>query len=285
MAAKKPALGRGLDSLFADTTGGVEAASPSDINISEIQPDKSQPRKKFDQTALEELAESIREHGVLQPLLIRPMQDGMGYQIVAGERRWRAAKLAGLTEVPTIIKELTEREAAELALVENLQREDLGPVEEAKGYQNLAENYGLTQDEIAKRVGKSRPVVANALRLLGLAPEVLDFLEDGKITTGHAKVLLSLEDKAQQLRAATVVVEQKLSVRETEKLLKKLKSGMKAPRKEMLRPVLPQEVEIILQEALGTKVKVSSYKQGKGVLQIEFNSDDELRLYAKKLGE
>lgn len=285
MAAKKPALGRGLDSLFADTTGGVDTANPSDINISEIQPDKSQPRKKFDQTALEELAESIREHGVLQPLLIRPMQDGMGYQIVAGERRWRAAKLAGLTEVPAIIKELTEREAAELALVENLQREDLGPVEEAKGYQNLAENYGLTQEEIAKRVGKSRPVVANALRLLGLAPEVLDFLEDGKLTTGHAKVLLSIEDKAQQLRAATVVVEQKLSVRETEKLLKKLKAGMKAPKKEVLRPVLPQEVEIILQETLGTKVKVSSYKEGKGVLQIEFNSDDELRLYAKKLGE
>ncbi len=285
MAAKKPALGRGLDSLFADTTGGVETASPSDINISEIQPDKSQPRKNFDQAALEELAESIREHGVLQPLLIRPMQDGMGYQIVAGERRWRAAKLAGLTEVPAIVKELTEREAAELALVENLQREDLGPVEEAMGYQNLAENYGLTQEEIAKRVGKSRPVVANALRLLGLAPEVLTFLEQGKITTGHAKVLLAVDDKAQQVRAATVVVEQKLSVRETEKLLKKLKSGMKASKKEALRPVLPQEVEIILQETLGTKVKVSSYKEGKGVLQIEFNSDEELKLYAKKLGE
>ena len=284
MAAKKPALGRGLDSLFADTTGGRIEETPNSIAISEIQPDKNQPRKNFDQAALEELAESIKEHGILQPLLLRPTQDGMGYQIVAGERRWRAAKLAGLTEIPAIIKELTEKEAAELALVENLQREDLGPVEEAHGYQNLAENYGLTQEEISKRVGKSRPVITNALRLLSLQPQVLQYLAEGKISTGHAKVLLAVENEEQQARVATAVIEQRLSVRETEKLLKKLKAKTKETKKESFRPVLPQEVEIILQESLGTKVRVASYKEGRGVLQVEFSSDEELRLYAKKLG-
>ena len=283
MAAKKPALGRGLDSLFADTTGGRTEEATNSIAVAEIQPNKNQPRKKFDQTALEELADSIKEHGVLQPLIICPTQDGMGYQLVAGERRWRAAKIAGLAEVPVIIKELTEKEIAELALVENLQREDLGPVEEAFGYQSLVEKYGLTQEEIAKRVGKSRPVVTNALRLLSLQPEVLQYLEAGEITAGHAKVLLALEDAQKQVRGATVVVEQHLSVRETEKLIKKLKTEPKTAKKEALRPTLPQEVEIILREALGTKVKVSSYKKGRGVLQVEFSSDEELKEYAKKL--
>lgn len=283
MAAKKGGLGRGLDSLFADTTGVVSGAAPSLLPIHEIEPDKEQPRKTFEQQALSELAASIQEHGVLQPIVVRPAQNGAGYRIIAGERRWRAARLAGLSEIPAVVKDVDEGAAMEMALVENLQREDLGPVEEALGYQQLMERCGLTQEQAAKKVGKSRPVIANSLRLLNLEPEVLKWLEEGKLSVGHAKVLLSAAEPALQVEAARITIQEQLSVRGTEQLLKKWK---RAPVKvkEELPPALPGEVEASLREILGTRVKVS-YKKGKGTLQIAFSSDEELRAYAKRLGE
>lgn len=283
MAAKKGGLGRGLDSLFADTTGVVSGAAPSLLPIHEIEPDKEQPRKTFEQQALSELAASIQEHGVLQPIVVRPAQNGAGYRIIAGERRWRAARLAGLSEIPAVVKDVDEGAAMEMALVENLQREDLGPVEEALGYQQLMERCGLTQEQAAKKVGKSRPVIANSLRLLNLEPEVLKWLEEGKLSVGHAKVLLSAAEPALQVEAARITIQEQLSVRGTEQLLKKWKRAP-AKVKEELPPALPGEVEASLREILGTRVKVS-YKKGKGTLQIAFSSDEELRAYAKRLGE
>ena len=283
MAAKKGGLGRGLDSLFADTTGVVSGSAPSLLSIHEIEPDKEQPRKIFEQQALSELAASIQEHGVLQPIVVRPATNGAGYRIIAGERRWRAARLAGLSEIPAIIKEVEEGAAMEMALIENLQREDLGPVEEALGYRQLMERCGLTQEQAAKKVGKSRPVIANALRLLNLEPEVLKWLEEGKLSAGHAKVLLSSEEPEQQVQAARITIEQQLSVRATEQLLKKWRRSP-AKAQEELPPAFPREVEASLREVLGTRVKVS-YKKGKGSLQIAFSSDEELRAYAKRLGE
>ena len=189
MATKKRGLGKGLDALFVDNA--VESESRvNTLPIAEVEPNRDQPRKEFDQEALEELAASIAEHGVLQPILVRPVSGG--YQIVAGERRWRAARLAGLVEIPAVIKEMTDQEVGQAALVENLQREDLNPVEEALGYHQLMEQFGMTQEQVAKKVAKSRPAVANAVRLLGLPEEVLAFLRAGSLTAGHAKALLSL---------------------------------------------------------------------------------------------
>lgn len=282
MAAKKGGLGRGLDSLFADTTGVVSGAAPSLLSLSEIEPDADQPRKSFEAGALAELAASIEEHGLLQPIVVRPDKAGAGYRIIAGERRFRAARMAGLTEIPAIIKEVEENTAMEMAMVENLQRENLGPVEEARGYRQLMERCGLTQGEAAQKVGKSRPVVTNSLRLLKLSPAVLALLEAGKITTGHAKVLLSLEEEGMQEQAAKLVIEQQLSVRETETLVKKMKKAPPAA-KEVFRPSLPVEVEASLHNILGTRVRVS-YQNGKGTLQVSFSSDEELTRYAKMLG-
>ncbi|MBR2079714.1 MAG: ParB/RepB/Spo0J family partition protein, partial [Clostridia bacterium] len=209
---KKNGLGKGLDALFIDnSTEDVKSAVK--LGINEIEPNRDQPRKHFDEEALSELADSIALHGVIQPLLVRPISDG-GYQLIAGERRWRASRLAGLTEVPVVIREMTDSEAMELALIENLQREDLNPIEEAEGYKLLMDTYSLTQSEAAERVGKSRPAVANAMRLLSLPKEVLDLIKEGRISSGHGRTLLGLNDKSMMLKLCKEIEEKQISVRQ-----------------------------------------------------------------------
>lgn len=282
MAPKKGGLGRGLESLFEETARDVGGGGAQTLPLREIEPDKDQPRKAFSDESLAELAASITEHGVLQPITVRSAPSG-GYKIIAGERRWRAARLAGLTEVPVIIKDVTESEAMELALIENLQREDLDPVEEAFGYRQLMERCGLTQEQAAKKLGKSRSAVANSLRLLNLPEKALGWLKEGALSTGHAKVILGLENSEQQLAAAAAVVENALNVRQTEALCKRLARPEPQKRPEPPRPALAGEVEIALRETLGNEVKVD-YKNGRGSLTVHFYSDEQLTAFANLLG-
>lgn len=227
MAAKKGGLGRGLDALFADNSiEEIASTSAVKLKIMDIEPNRDQPRKIFDEDALAELADSIAKHGVIQPLLVRPMPDG-SYQLVAGERRWRASRMAGLTEVPVVIKELSDDEAMALALIENLQREDLNAIEEAQGIKALMDTLSLTQDEAAERVGKSRPAVANALRLLKLPDSVIALVSDGKLSPGHARALLGFKDEQDIIETADLIIEKGLTVRDVEKLVKR---EIKSPR-------------------------------------------------------
>ena len=278
---KQRGLGKGLDLIFAENTAenGSEAVT---IAINDIEPNRGQPRHEFNEEALQELADSIAAHGILQPLLLRPFPDG-GYQIVAGERRWRAARMAGLREVPAVIRDLTEQEVMELALIENLQREDLSPLEEAQGYQSLMEQYGFTQEEVAKSVGKSRPVVANALRLLKLPEEVRDMLAEGLITTGHARTLLSFPDEEAMIDAAKQVVAHDLTVRDLERMArlaaKEEKTAAKVPAR---RLPYYDEVQLALKDYLGRRVKVEE-KGKKGTLQIEFYGEEDLAALLEKL--
>lgn len=285
MAAKKGGLGRGLDALFADNS--IEEISPSStvkLKINEIEPNRDQPRKTFDQKALSELADSILEHGIIQPLLVRPVQDG--YQLVAGERRWRAARLAGLTEVPVVVKELTDSETMEIALIENLQREDLNPIEEAEGLQLLIDTYGLTQDECAKRVGKSRPAITNSLRLLNLPEKLSELVKDGMISAGHARALLPLGDEDKMLEVANEIIRRDLSVREVERMVKLLgKVDTTTEKRTKKRDVYFDEVELALSDIMGRKVKVFVGKGSKGTLEIEFFGKDDLAKIAKALEE
>ncbi len=280
--AKRGGLGRGLDVLFQDTGSGTGEENTATLPLSEIAPDKGQPRKNFDDEALTELASSIAEHGVLQPIVVRPSPTGE-YQIVAGERRWRAARLAGLTEIPVVIREITDAQAMEIALIENLQREDLDPVEEAMGYQQLMERCGYTQEAAAVRLSKSRSAVANSLRLLNLPQVVQELLRTGQLSAGHAKALLSLPRPAEQEAAAASIIQNGMNVRQAEALCKKM---MREPRsrKEPARPPLPCEVELSLREVLGAEVHVQ-YKNGKGHLQVSFYSDDQLKAFANLLGK
>jgi len=281
MAVKKGGLGRGLESLFEDAARDV-GGPVSTLPLREIEPDKDQPRKDFDEQALSELADSIARHGLLQPIAVRAAAGG-AYKIIAGERRWRAARLAGLSEVPVVIKDVTDAEAMELALIENLQREDLDPVEEAMGYRQLMERCELTQEQTAQKIGKSRSAIANSLRLLNLPDDVLAFLKEGKLSTGHAKVLLGLPDAALQSQAAEAVVGQNLNVRQTEALCKKLVKPEKPAKPQPLRPALAGEVEYALREVLGSEVKVD-YKNGQGSLTVHFYSDEQLSAFANLLG-
>lgn len=286
MASRKGGLGRGLDALFADNS--LEEISPSSavkLKINEIEPNRAQPRKEFDEKALSELAESIAKHGVIQPLLVRPLSDG-SYQLVAGERRWRASRLAGLTEVPVVIKELSDSEAMEIALVENLQREDLNPIEEAQGLKLLIDTYGLTQEECASRVGKSRPAIANALRLLALPEAVLELIKNGKLSSGHARALLSLTDEKKITGLANEIILKGLSVRETERAVRLLLKGeTKIEKKPKKRDKYYDEVELALSETMGRKIKVLPGKGQRGTLEIEFFSKDDLSKIAKALEE
>ncbi|MDD2362827.1 MAG: ParB/RepB/Spo0J family partition protein [Oscillospiraceae bacterium] len=279
MAVIKGGLGKGLGALLTENFIEDEA-KPVTLRISEIEPNRSQPRKQFDEDSLSELSDSIAQHGILQPLLVRPLTDG-SYQLVAGERRWRAARMAGLTEVPVVIREITDRQAAELALIENLQREDLNPMEEAQGYKTLMDNHGLTQEETAKAVNKSRPAVANALRLLNLPDSVADLVLEGKLSAGHARAILSFATKQEQEEAAQTVIKGGLSVREIENMVKKsnavIKDKNKAPKS--ARDSFYDEVELALTEHLGRRVRVTQSQKG-GVLQIEFYSQDDLRMLA-----
>ena len=281
MAVKKGGLGRGLESLFEDAARDV-GGPVSTLPLREIEPDKDQPRKDFDEQALSELADSIARHGLLQPIAVRATAGG-AYKIIAGERRWRAARMAGLSEVPVVIKDVTDAEAMERALIENLQREDLDPVEEAMGYRQLMDRCGLTQEQTAQKIGKSRSAVANSLRLLNLPEDVLAFLKEGRLSTGHAKVLLGLPEAALQSQAAETVVGQNLNVRQTEALCKKLVKPEKPPKPQPLRPALAGEVEYALREVLGSEVKVD-YKNGQGSLTVHFYSDEQLSAFANLLG-
>lgn len=286
MAAKKGGLGRGLDALFADNS--LEEISPSSavrLKINDIEPNREQPRKDFDEQALAELADSIAQHGIIQPLLVRPLSDG-AYQLVAGERRWRAARLAGLNEVPVVIRELSDSEAMEIALIENLQREDLNPIEESQGLKLLIDTYGLTQEECAARVGKSRPAIANSLRLLSLSEYILDLVKDGTISSGHARALLPLEDDQKMHDLAQRIITEEMSVRETERAVKLILNGDKKPQKKVKkRDVFYDEVELALSGSMGRKVKVLPGKGQRGTLEIEFFSKDDLRKIAKALEE
>lgn len=281
MAAKKGGLGRGLDSLFADNSVEEINSSVNKLRIMEIEPNHDQPRKDFDEKALSELAESIEQHGVLQPLVVRPLTNG-GYQLVAGERRWRAARIAGLTEVPVVIKELTDEEVIEIAMIENLQREDLNPLEEALGYRYMMDELRITQEQAAEKVGKSRPAVANALRLLKLPDEVREMVKNNLLSPGHARALLGIDNDELIIQTAKRIVKEDLSVREVESLVKKSKKAPKIP-KQQKRDKFFSEVELALIDNLGRKVKIKESKQDAGVLEIEFFDKDDLESLAMKL--
>ena len=280
-------LGKGLDSLFEDLPM-TEDASPdlTRLPVREIEPDPDQPRKNFDEDAMAALAESIGENGLLQPIAVRAKKTGPGYVIIAGERRWRAARMAGLDEVPVLIKEVTDEQAAALALIENLQREDLDPIEVAEGCKKLIERYGLTQEEAAKRLGKSRSAVANSLRLLTLPDDVRTQVRGGQLSTGHAKVILGLPSAGLMQDAAKEIAEKGLNVRQTEALCKKLSKPPKPPKPKadpFNRPKRAVEIEAALKEVTGSEVHVD-YKDGKGSLKIDFYSDDMLQKFVSLLG-
>ena len=284
MAKGRGGLGRGLESLFEDAAPSFESDTRIEtLPLREIEPDPGQPRKTFDDETLAELSASIAEHGLLQPIAVRPKPSG-GYLIVAGERRWRASRMAGLTEVPVIVKDVTDEQAMELALVENLQREDLDPVEEAAGIRELMTRCDLTQEQAARKLGKSRSALANSLRLLSLPETVLELLKSGFITIGHAKVVLGLPTPELQEEAAQVIADNQLNVRQAEALCKKLAKPAKEPVAAPLPSALPVEVEESLKQALGSEVRVA-YHDGKGKLTVHFYSDDQLKAFANLLGQ
>lgn len=282
MAKPKGGLGSGLDFLLSDNS--TEAQERSTLRISEIEPNREQPRKQFDDTAIATLAESIRNHGVLQPILVRPLANGT-YQIVAGERRWRAARQAGLSEVPVHIRELTDLETMQIALIENLQRENLNPIEEAMGYRELMDAFDMTQEMIAQTVGRSRSAVANMLRLLKLPEAVQDYLSAGEITVGHAKALAGFSDTARMLECAQQAAEGKLSVRDVERLASKSDKEPAAVHGNDQRiDSYFKEMELSLTERLGRRVKVDQGRD-KGVLILEYYNKEDLAELAKKLTE
>ncbi len=282
MALKIGGLGKGLDMLLSENSL-EDGARTVTLPIEEIIPNRDQPRKQFDDEALADLSASIAQHGVLQPLLVRPMPDG-SYQLVAGERRWRASRMAGLTEVPVVVRDMNEQEAAELALIENLQREDLNPMEEALGYRTLMDTYGMTQEQAAQVVNKSRPAVANALRLLQLPQAVMDLVAAGDLSAGHARTVLAFENEGARIAAAEAAVAKGLSVRELERMAKSAKREPKAPKAPAHRDSFYDEVALALRESLGRQVKVTVGAKG-GTLQIEFFDEDDLKALANKLSE
>ena len=283
MANKKyGGLGKGLSAIFIEN----ETKEPNDVTtlkISAIEPNRRQPRREFDPEALAELSKSIVEHGVLQPILVRPLLSG-GYQIVAGERRYRAARMAGLKEIPVVIRELSNAETMQIALIENLQREDLSPLEEAAGYKTLMDEYGFSQEQVANTVGKSRSAIANTLRLLSLPDELKGYVREGKLSSGHARALLSVDDKAQAIAAADEVIRRELSVRETEKLAQKLSTPKKKRERSQL-PAFYRQLEIELMEYLGTKVAVTVNRNGSGTLHIDYSDEQELMALTKKASQ
>lgn len=287
MAKKKSGLGKGIDAIFMEN----ETESRDSVivlGIDEITPNRSQPRTEFDVEALSELTESIRMHGVLQPILVRPLIAG-GYQIVAGERRYRASLQAGLSEIPAIIRELDDKETMEIALIENLQRKDLTPVEEALGYDALMKNHGFTQEQVAESVGKSRPAVANALRLLVLPQPVLDLMTEGKLSAGHARALVSIEDEETAIKIANEIVDNGLSVRAAESMAKnaaKKKAVKSTDGRKAKKPTYFAEVEMALSENMGRRVTVTPSKNGTGgTISIDFYSDSELKDLANRIAE
>ena len=295
MAAKRNGLGKGLDSLIPNKTSEksekTSAKKTSDdskkedktgevmVKINSVEPNREQPRKDFDEDSLVELADSIKQFGILQPLIVQQKKDY--YEIIAGERRWRAAKMAGIKEVPVIIKNYTDQEIVEISLIENIQRENLNPIEEARAFKRLLEEFNLKQDEVAERVSKSRTAVTNSMRLLKLSDRVQQMIIDDMISTGHARALLALDDEEQQYQLANRIFDEKLSVRETEKLVKALKDPKKMVKKEKIEHTFVYEnLEERMKGIIGTKVRVNAKANGKGKIEIEYYSEDELeRIY------
>jgi ParB family transcriptional regulator, chromosome partitioning protein len=267
----KKGLGKGLGALIESESS--EGMGIKELKINEIEPNLNQPRKQFDDEKLVQLSESIKQHGIVQPIIVKREDDT--YRIVAGERRWRAARIAGLTKVPVIIKEMTNKQVMEIALIENLQREDLNPIEEAEAFEKLMEEFSMTQEQISTTVGRSRSAIANSLRLLSLAEKIKGYVIGGELSSGHARALIVIEDKELQQKTAEDVIKGKLTVRETEKLVKKVLEKKpvrktKAPMEELI------EIEDRLQSAFGTKVKIISSNNKKGKIMIEYYSNDEL---------
>ena len=296
MAVKRNGLGKGLDSLIPNknekkpkTSAKIDDREKKEeevlksgeimVKINQVEPNRDQPRKDFDEDALVELADSIKQFGILQPLIVQKKKDY--YEIIAGERRWRAAKIAGVKEVPVIVKEFTDQEIVEISLIENIQRENLNPIEEAMAYKRLLEEFNLKQDEVAERVSKSRTAVTNSMRLLKLSPRVQQMIVDDMISTGHARALLAIDDEEQQYILANKIFDEKLSVRETEKLVKALKN----PKKEIKKPksehtFVYDNIEEQMKNIIGTKVSVNPKANGKGSIEIEYYSEEELeRIY------
>lgn len=281
MAVKKGGLGRGLDALFNENA--TDHNELIEVKLIDVEPNRDQPRKSFDPKALEELAASIKEHGLLQPIVVKPLTNGT-YRIIAGERRWRASRLAGLETVPVIVKDFSEQQVMEAALIENLQRQDLNPVEEALGYQSLIQNYNMTQEEVAKRVGKSRSAVTNSLRLLNLGERELQMLKNGIINAGHARVVLAADEPLLREKIADMAANG-ASVRELEKIVRSAKAVRRKELSGVKESNFYAEVELSLKEALHRKVKVSKLGEDHGVISIEFYGDEELRDIAVKLGK
>lgn len=277
MAIKKGGLGRGIDSLFEENA--VEARQTSELRPSQIVPNRDQPRKEFDENALKELSDSIKEHGLIQPILVRPLKDG-SYQIVAGERRWRASRMAGLEKVPVVIKELSDEETMQIALIENLQREDLNPIEEALGYKTLMDTLGLTQEQAATKVGKSRPAVANALRLLSLNSEETEALKNNEISSGHARALLSLPN-GELRKEALELAKNGASVRDIENIGKQQRPGISV-KKPRVKNKIYVETEAALSAQIGRRIKISGNGKN-GVIEVEFFGDDDLFYIASLL--
>ena len=266
-------LGRGLSALIPDIEEKIEKKDIENISIKDIYPNENQPRRVFDEEKIKDLSESIKKYGVLQPIVLKPDEFGK-YMIIAGERRYRASKMANLTEIPAVLRDIPIKEIMEIALIENLQREELTPIEEALGYKSLIENYKLTQEEISEAIGKSRPHIANMLRLLNLEKEVIEMKNQGFITAGHGKALLRVTDKIQQINLANKVIDENLSVRETEDLTKNVfieKKKKKTPQKD----IFTLDIEEKLMNALGTKVNISKGKK-KGKIEIEYHDDEQL---------
>jgi len=287
MAVKRGGLGKGLDSLIPETKADKKVMKPAVkeektaengqimMKINDVEPNRDQPRKHFEEDALLELADSIKQFGVLQPLIVQKRKDY--YEIIAGERRWRAAKLAGVKEVPVIVKEYTEQEILEISLIENIQRENLNPIEEAMAFKKLINEFQLKQDEVAERVSKSRTAVTNSMRLLKLGERVQQMIIDDMISTGHARALLAIDDEEQQYMIATKIFDEKLSVRETEKLVKDIKNPKKeVPKKEIKNAFIYEDLEERMKNVIGTKVHVNHKSNGKGKIEIEYYSDTEL---------
>ncbi|MDD6441287.1 MAG: ParB/RepB/Spo0J family partition protein [bacterium] len=287
MAVKRSGLGKGLDSLIPDTKMEKKMIKPvvkeettagngqTMMKINDVEPNRDQPRKHFEEDALLELADSIKQFGVLQPLIVQKRKDY--YEIIAGERRWRAAKLAGVKEVPVIVKEYTDQEILEISLIENIQRENLNPIEEAMAFKKLINEFKLKQDEVAERVSKSRTAVTNSMRLLKLGEKVQQMIIDDMISTGHARALLAIDDAEQQYLLATKIFDEKLSVRETEKLVKDIKNPKKEqPKKEVKNSFIYEDLEERMKSVIGTKVHVNHKPNGKGKIEIEYYSDTEL---------
>ena len=287
MAPKKGGLGKGLNALIPPSTEEKKAlekvnsslVSDTDketmVNITKVEPNRTQPRKNFDEDALQELSDSIKQFGIIQPLIVQDRKDH--YEIIAGERRWRAAKKAGLKEVPVIIKNYTDQEIVEISIIENIQREDLNPIEEALAYKRLLEEFNLKQDQVAERVSKSRTAVTNSMRLLKLCDKVQQMIIDEMITTGHARAILSIEDPEEQYNLAQKIFDEKLSVREVEKLMKNMGKPTKAKKaKDTQLEVIYQDIEEKLKQKLGAKVVINSKGNGAGKMEIEFYTHDDL---------